>query len=67
MVTCAYCERPLICEACGMNYIPPSQEHYEALSRSDVSLDCPECEALLVCHWCKTPYGTAMEDDEFEG
>ena len=64
MVTCAYCNHPLICESCNQNYVPPSQDHYEALSRPEVSLDCPECNALLVCHWCKTPYGTASEDDD---
>ena len=56
MVPCAYCERPLTCDGCGTPYKPPSQEHYEALSRPEVPIDCPDCHAVLVCHWCKTPY-----------
>ena len=56
MVLCAYCEHPLICDGCQVEYLPPSREHYEALSRSDVALACPECQQVLVCHWCKTPY-----------
>jgi hypothetical protein len=63
MIDCAYCERPLICEACGTPYAPPTQEHYAALSQSDVALDCPECGKALVCHWCKGSYAGA-EDDE---
>ncbi len=56
MVPCAYCERPLICDGCRADYLPPSQSHYEALSRPEVPLFCPGCGAALVCHWCKTPY-----------
>ena len=41
MVTCAYCERPLICEACGADYLPPSAEAYQALSRPDAAVDLP--------------------------
>ena len=36
MIDCAYCERPLICESCRTPYMPPSQEHYEALSQPEV-------------------------------
>ena len=56
MIDCAYCERPLICEACGAPTFRRVQEHYQALSQPDVSVDCPECGDVLVCHWCKTPY-----------
>ena len=35
MVACAYCEQPLICDGCQADYRPPSQEHYEALSRRE--------------------------------
>lgn len=56
MVECAYCERPLICDACQTEYVPLTPEHYEALSRPEVPLFCPKCEAVLICHWCKTPY-----------
>ena len=66
MVPCAYCERPLTCSACRRQYTPPTQAAYEALSRPEVALSCPECEAKLVCHWCKTPYdGGADESDGF--
>ncbi|WP_422931323.1 hypothetical protein [Singulisphaera sp. PoT] len=61
MVDCAYCERPLICEACGASYVPPSEAHYQALSRPEVPIHCHACEAILVCHWCKTPYDGLAE------
>jgi hypothetical protein len=67
MTPCAYCERPLICDGCQAEYNPPTREHYEALSRPEVSVNCTECGAVLVCHWCKTPYaGVDEESDESE-
>lgn len=69
MVECAYCEKPLICDECGAEYLPPSARHYQALSQRDALLRCPGCGEVLVCHWCKTPYDgsdeadTAMADD----
>ncbi len=56
MIDCAYCERPLICDACRTPFRPPSQEAYEALSQREVTLACPECGVVLVCHWCKASY-----------
>jgi hypothetical protein len=56
LVPCAYCERPLTCDNCRIEYQPPTPEHYEALSRPEVVLTCLGCGAVLVCHWCKTPY-----------
>ncbi|MHC5537838.1 hypothetical protein ACYOEI_06370 [Singulisphaera rosea] len=68
MVSCAHCERPLVCEDCGGPYVPPSQAHYEALSRSDVRLSCPACGETLACRWCKTPYdGVADEAGDDSG
>ncbi len=64
MVACAYCERTLVCEACGAEYIPPSAEAYQALSRSDAAIACPGCGSVVVCHWCKTPYDGMAGDDE---
>jgi hypothetical protein len=46
----------LTCDNCRTEYRPPDPEVYEALSREDVLLSCPECGEVLVCHWCKTPY-----------
>jgi hypothetical protein len=66
MVNCAYCERPLICDNCQAEYTPPDPESYEALSRTEVTLLCPECETVLVCHWCKTAYDGAAGDQEGE-
>jgi hypothetical protein len=62
MIACAYCERPLLCDACQIPYMPPTQAHYEALSQQDMALDCPECGAALVCHWCKTAYDAQEEE-----
>jgi hypothetical protein len=66
MITCAYCERALICEACGADYVPPSAEAYQALSRPDAAVGCPACGAVLVCHWCKTPYD-GVDGEEGQG
>jgi len=63
MVVCAYCEHPLVCDRCQAEYLPPSEEHYQALSRSEVSLTCPECKEILTCHWCKTPYDGGLDED----
>ncbi|HZW30250.1 MAG TPA: hypothetical protein VFF52_06040 [Isosphaeraceae bacterium] len=62
MVTCAYCEKPLVCDKCRADYTPPSEEVYQALSQPDVLLACPECGAVLICHWCKTPYDGSVQD-----
>jgi hypothetical protein len=65
MVPCAYCERPLTCDRCRAEYTPPSMEHYQALSRAEDLVACPECGQVLICHWCKTPYdGTSEESQE---
>jgi hypothetical protein len=67
MLNCAYCENPLICEACEAAYVPPSAEAYQALSRPDAAVTCPGCGSLLVCHWCKTPYDGLADNDEGTG
>jgi hypothetical protein len=65
MVDCAYCEHPLICDACRTPYKPSTQEEYESLSQLEVGLSCRECGTVLVCHWCKTPYeGLSDEKDD---
>ena len=66
MIVCAYCEKPLSCDSCRADYVPPTQDHYQALSHRDVLLVCPVCEAVLVCHWCKTPYDGLLEDESSE-
>ena len=63
MLNCAYCENPLICEACETAYLPPSEEAYQALSRPDAAVNCPGCGSLLICHWCKTPYDGLAGDE----
>ena len=68
MFPCVHCERPLICDACQAAFVPATPEQYEALSRSEATLLCPECQAVLVCHWCKTPYdGNETETDADSG
>jgi RNase P subunit RPR2 len=66
MIDCAYCDHPLICEGCGAPYVPPSPEHYQALSQPDVAIACTECGVILVCHWCKYRYD-GLEGEEDEG
>lgn len=63
MLSCAFCERPLICDACQTPFQPASSEQYEALSRLETAVLCTECEQVLVCHWCKTPYDGAGDED----
>ena len=65
MIACAYCDRPLICDRCQVEYLPPSQEQYEALSHREDAVICPGCNQVLVCHWCKSPYG-GVPDAEAE-
>jgi len=64
VVDCAYCEHPLVCEGCGAAYRPPSADAYQALSRPESTVLCPDCGAVLICHWCKTPYDGQAGDDE---
>jgi RNase P subunit RPR2 len=67
MIHCAYCEKPLICETCQVEYVPPTEDHYRALSQPDTPVTCIACGEILVCHWCKTPYDGASEgEDETE-
>jgi hypothetical protein len=63
MVACAYCEKPLNCDNCRTEYVPPTEDHYLALSQPDIPLSCPECGEILVCHWCKTPYDGDAEGE----
>ena len=63
MFACAYCERPLTCDLCRAEYVPPSAEHFAALSRAEDVILCPACEAVLVCRWCKTPYDGTGRDE----
>jgi hypothetical protein len=61
---CAYCEQPLVCDACGAAFEPADAAQYEAVGSGEEAVSCPTCEALLVCHWCKTPYdGRPLLDD----
>jgi hypothetical protein len=62
MVACAYCEKSLVCENCRAEYLPPTEEHYLALSQPDALLSCPDCGEILICHWCKTPYDGSDEE-----
>jgi len=63
---CVYCDKPLICEACGEAYNPPGLAEYQALSRPEVPVVCPDCGSILVCHWCKTPYDGEVNADGHE-
>jgi hypothetical protein len=62
-MNCAYCERPLICEACQVAYQPPSAEDYVALSADEATVACPACGEVLVCHWCKAVYDGSSADE----
>jgi hypothetical protein len=65
MLECAYCERPLICDACGVDFQPADRDQYADLSAAEEPIACPGCGQTLVCKWCKTPYdGRADEEEE---
>lgn len=53
---CAYCERPLICESCNAEFVFADEARYEAFNSAEEPVFCPECEDVLVCHWCKARY-----------
>ena len=67
MLTCTYCERPLICDGCQTEYLPAGREAYEALSQPDTPIICPVCETVLVCRWCKTPYDGSTGGEDGDG
>ena len=48
-------ERPLIRDAREAPYLPPTREHYEALSVQDIALSCPECGETLVWQLVQDP------------
>jgi hypothetical protein len=60
---CAFCERPLICDDCGLEHRPPDVEAYRALSMGEEEILCPGCGRTLVCHWCKAPYDGSPPDE----
>jgi hypothetical protein len=64
---CAYCERPLICDACQTPYEPSTPEEYVALSAKEEAVACPACGEVLVCHWCKAAYDGEPTDETTEG
>ena len=59
---CTYCDRPLICHACEVEFETQTREQYDAMARAEVPVICPTCEAIVVCHWCKTAYDGQGED-----
>ena len=63
-LVCSYCDRPLNCEGCGLEFEPLDQAQYEALSRPEVPLICPGCDAVLVCRWCRVPYDGQVEESD---
>ena len=63
---CAFCERPLICDGCGIEYQPADLEQYRARSMGEAQVLCRGCGQPLVCHWCKTPYDGSTDADEGE-
>ncbi len=63
---CSFCDRPLECALCRKVYEPPDEAAYHALSDPEAAIDCPECEASLVCYWCQTPYSKLGDEEEGE-
>ncbi len=60
---CVYCERPLICNACDIEFEPQGRDQYEAMSRPEVPILCPSCEEVVVCRWCRTAYDAEGVED----
>jgi hypothetical protein len=64
MVPCAYCEKPLECDACRAEFRPADPEIYRQLSWPEQPVACPGCGQVLVCRWCKAPYDGQVADAE---
>lgn len=70
-MNCVSCDRPLICDACDAPFAAADAEQYHRLHTAELPVHCPACQALLVCHWCGTPYDggqtpTDGEDDTWD-
>lgn len=64
MVKCSFCERPLVCKACGQPFRPRRGETHVAVYQPDMAINCPECRKLLACKNCGYVYGEEEEDSE---
>jgi RNase P subunit RPR2 len=65
-MNCAFCDRPLVCDACDTPWQPADEVQFRAMEQREVPVYCAECEQILVCHWCKTPYD-GLEEDASDG
>jgi hypothetical protein len=63
-VKCSFCERPLVCKACGADFEPPDARAHRAVYQADTVVPCATCERTLVCKWCSFVYGDPDEEDE---
>ncbi len=61
---CAYCEKPLLCDACQAPFVPADPDLYQALSMGEQPILCPACGQILICHWCKFPYDGQSASEE---
>ncbi len=60
---CSFCERPLVCKACGKPFQPRRGETHLGAFQPDVQVSCPECQQVLVCRTCGFVYGEDEADE----
>lgn len=61
---CSFCERPLLCRACGKPFVPRGAAMHAAMYQPDMEISCPECQQVLVCKWCGFIFGADQDEDE---
>ncbi len=61
---CCYCERILVCEACGAAYRPASPSDFVSLHQRETPVVCPACQKMLRCAACGAIYSGG--DEEYE-
>jgi len=64
MIKCSFCEKPLICKACGRFFQPRHGETHVAVYQPDMAITCPDCQKQLICKACGFAYGEDEEDEE---
>jgi len=60
---CSFCERPLVCKACGQPFRARRGDIHAGVYQPDTEVACPECQQLLVCKACGFVYGEPREKE----
>jgi hypothetical protein len=63
-VQCSFCERPLVCNACGRLFQPRDPATHQAAYWPEYLVVCPECRQPLVCKACGFAFGSEEKDEQ---